>query len=239
MLLVITGCDWHGAAYPSEPDAGSLVVHGMLAEGAPEQEIILEYTRRLDEGYYRGLTPASGAHITVTGKETHAFREDPKHPGVYRASFVPHRGERYTLRIEGPAGESVTSQTEVPGSPQLISPGADTVIRWGEHVTVRWSSVPAAAGYVLIDRPPGEPGLLRALSYPNVLRDTSLIMQPGKLGGTSFHIRVVAVDANYRWYRTGEISDPEERSRTRSTVEGGYGLFGSFSIGNSRLISLQ
>ncbi|MBA4157843.1 MAG: hypothetical protein H0X65_10250 [Gemmatimonadetes bacterium] len=35
ILLGITGCDWHGAAYPSEPDARSLVVHGMLAEGAP------------------------------------------------------------------------------------------------------------------------------------------------------------------------------------------------------------
>lgn len=237
LLLIAAGCEWHGGEYPTDPGGRHLVVHGMLAGGEQHQEILVEYTRGIGEGYYRGLTPATGAQVVVLGEETHRFREDSARPGIYLATFSPVPGRRYALQIRGPAGEAVTSETLVPEPPRLISPGADTTISLGNSVSVRWSWVPGAAGYVLVDRPPGQPSSFTTLLHPTILRDTSVSMQPGAFGGKSFYIRIATVDANYRRYMQGAAPDSEERSR--SAVEGGHGLFGSYALSNPRWIYIR
>lgn len=238
-LLVASGCEWHGGEYPTAPAARLLVVHGMLAGSELQQEIIVEYARGIHEGYFRGLTPARGARVVVAGEETYEFQEDPERPGVYRATFSPVSGERYALQVRGPAGELVTSETLVPHSAQLISPGSDTTISLGGYITVRWSEVPAAAGYVLLDRPPGQPSSGATLLQPGILSETELRIQPGAFGGTTFQIRVAAVDANYRRYMRPSSDGSGEQEYRRDTVEGGHGLFGSYSLSDSRLISVQ
>lgn len=239
LLLLASGCEWHGSEYPTDPEGRSLVVHGMLAGGEPQQEILVEYTRGIGEGYFRGVTPATGAQVVVVGDETHRFGEDPARPGMYRADFSPRPGRRYTLQVRGPAGEVVTSETLVPGPPRLISPAADTAVSPGAFVTLQWSAAPASAAYVLTDRPPGRPSSFTALLYPYVVGDTSVRVQPGTFGRTSFHFRVAAVDANYLRYVRGTTADTAERNRVRSTVEGGYGLFGSYALSNTRVVSVR
>jgi hypothetical protein len=234
LVLLVTGCD--GGGYPTVPGPRALVVHGMLGAGTSEQEILLEYTRYVHEGFFRDLTPVSGARMTVSGTAQHAFREDPLRPGVYRASFVPAAGERYALHIEGPDGERVRGETVVPQAPRLISPGADTTVALGSFVTVLWSSSPAAAAYVITDSPAAQPGNLGALLHPAVLADTSFTTQPGMFGRTAFHFRVTAVDDNYVRYLPSGSDDPR---RIRQTVDGAYGLFGSYASSGARTITVR
>lgn len=234
-FICIAGC---GRDYPTESQASFLVVHGMVAAAESRQEIIVEQAREIGAGYYKGLTPASGVEVTVSGDRVYAFDEDPARPGVYTAMFRPRSGERYSLRITGPAGEVIMGETVIPGAPELISPGADTVIFWGNYVDLSWSSVPTAAGYVIIDAPPEQPASIPAILHPTLVSDTTIQIQPGKFGGTAFHIRVAAVDSNYVRYEQG-VSDSDDRSRVRSTVDGGYGLFGSYGLSDARLIAVQ
>lgn len=233
--MFTAGCE---QGYPTTSQVPSLVVHGMLAADEPRQEILVEYTRSLSEGYFKGLTPASGARVAVVGNEAHPFQEDPARPRVYVAAFAPRPGERVSLQVQGPAGEVVTAETMIPEAPRLVSPEADTTVAWGGYVTPRWSSVPTAGGYVLTDSPPGQPSPIGSLLHPTVLGDTAVQIQPGKFGGTTFHIRVAAVDRNYERYMQ-RTSDSDDRSRIRSTVTGGYGLFGSYAVSNSRLVSVK
>jgi hypothetical protein len=236
LLVGVAAC---GGEYPTTKGERSLVVHGMLAEGDAAQEIILEYTRHLNEGIYRGLTPASGARITVSGSAEHHFTEDPHRLGVYVASFVPAAGEHYLLRIDGPRGERVTGDTRIPGVPHVISPRSDTTLTLGSFVTVQWSASEAAAAYVLVDAAPGEPSSLTALWHPPILGDTSVTLQPGRFGGTALHLRIAAVDSNYAAYhRTGSFA-PEQRSRIRTTVDGAYGLFGAYAISERRTLFVR
>ncbi len=123
------GCENPAAPPPTELAARDLVVHGMLRGGAPEQEILLEFTRPVKDGLYRGLTPASGAEVTVTGPvATHRFAEDADHPGVYRASFLAEGGVSYALRVRGPGGQLLEGETTVPGTVRLTVPSRDTLI---------------------------------------------------------------------------------------------------------------
>lgn len=211
----------------------------MLAAGAASHEIILEYTRGIEEGYYRGLTPASGARVAVNGRRSVEFEEDTLRPGVYRGAFTPEPGERYTLRIEGPAGEVATSETRIPGIPRITVPHQDTTVTPGTDVAVRWSSV-AAAGYTLVRSAPNRQTSVGSLRHVSFVRDTALVMQFGVFGGTAFDLRIVAVDENFIHY-TGDGSQEESRSRNRvrSTVDGAYGLFGSYGMSDVRRISLQ
>lgn len=236
--LFAAGCERYGAEYPTETEVRYLVVHGMLGLGAQDQEIVVEYSRGIGDGYYRGLTPAAGAEVVVVGDGTYRYQEDPAHPGVYRATFSPRPGVRYALGVRGPAGEMVTAETVVPDASRLIAPGADTTIAWGNYVTLRWSSAPGAAGYVVIDRPPGAPGPIGALVHPYILRDTSVTTQPGLFGGTSFYFRIAAVDASYVRYIEGAPGD-SSAGRIRSTVSGGYGLFGSYALSNARAVTVR
>jgi hypothetical protein len=233
-LSMATGCG--DVTYPPQPGTRELVVHGMIAGGQTEQEVVLEYTRFVGEGVYRDLTPASGAEINVTGEGSHDFAEDPQRPGVYRGSFAPTPGTRYVLRIRGPNGETVGGETVVPGAPAWLSPGSDTTVVWGSWVSMVWSSAPHAAAYVLVQAAAGEPSAPLALQHPAVMADTAFMTQPGNRG-VNLHLRIAAVDSNYVRYVAPQ--GPDVTGRVRATVEGAYGLFGSYSIGGSRLVAVQ
>ncbi len=239
VALAVTACGSRDPTYPGARGDPHLIVHGMLAAGAAQQEIILEYTRGIEDGYFRGLTPASGARITVSGGGVFAFEEDSRRPGVYLASFTPRSGERYTLRVHGPAGETATAETVVPGIPQIVAPARDTVVARDNRVPVRWLST-SAAGYVVVQAPPNQPSPLTRLLYPAIGRDTSAVIQFGVLGGTAFQLRVAAVDSNFVHFAGADTEmSAADRSRIRGTVAGAYGLFGSFGLSNPRLVSLQ
>lgn len=235
---VIAGCEWGGARYPTEPATQQLVVHGMLNAEAQEHEIVVEYTRAIGDGYFRGLTPAAGAEVLVSGQETHQFREDPARPGVYHASFSPRPGSRYLLQVRGPAGEVVTGETVVPGAPQFLAPVADTTISQGNYVTFRWTSAPGAAGYVVLDRPPGTPTPALLVLHPTIQADTSGTWPPGLFVGKLFDYRIAAVDSNYVRFIQGG-SDPSRPERFRSTLSGGFGVFGSYAVSEPRTVTLR
>jgi hypothetical protein len=211
----------------------------MLASGEPQQEIILEYARSIRDGYFKGLTPAAGAQVVVVGEEVHEFHEDSTRPGIYHAAFAPQPGLRYTLRIRGPAGEVVTAETLVPEAPNLVSPGADTIIAWGGYVSLRWSSVPSAAAYVFGSYRPEQPSTLGSIISPAISSDLTATVQPGPFAGTSYHYRVAAVDSNYMRYTQRAPVSVEERAPVYGTITGAIGLFGSYALSGTRTISVQ
>ncbi len=234
-FLLLAGCD-HQAAGPSNGSARSLVVHGVLLAGTHEQEILVEYTRGVGEGIYKGITPASGAEVTVTGHAVHRFVEDPKRPGSYRASFTPRPGGLYMLRIRGPGGEAVSSWTRIPGTPQLTAPSRDTVVQRAVDVVFRWTATTDASGYMVVfydtarPRFPFERPVIRA-------EDNAVTVQLGLMGERQMRLAVAAADSNYLRYVQMRFRDPGPKYRFQSTVEGGWGLFGSAALSDSRLIS--
>jgi hypothetical protein len=235
-LAVLVGCE-QLTAYPPGEAEQSLVVHGMLLGGSAGQEIILEYARGIREGVYRGITPASRAEVVVAGKDTHRFTEDPARPGVYRASFVPAPGERYALRIRGPRGESVTGTTDVPAAPRLVEPTADALVNRTRAVMVRWTGAPAAAGYIVFAPDAERPGFLGNPVHQAAPGDTAAAVELGTLGERQVRLWVAAVDANYLRYIRSRSLDAGPKFRIESTVEGGWGLFGSTAYSDARLIS--
>ncbi|MDQ3557325.1 MAG: hypothetical protein M3409_11210 [Gemmatimonadota bacterium] len=93
-----------------------------------------------------------------------------------------------------------------------------------------------------IDRPP----TAYSLGGFGAGQDTSLVLDvviESVLSGFARRMRysVIAMDANYlRYVASSNGSAPGgDRNRVRSTVRGGYGLFGSYSISNSRLLEIQ
>lgn len=228
VIIMITAC-WDGS-YPGQPSSRMLVVHGMLVAGAARQEIVVEYSRGINDGYYLGVTPASGAQVSVTGTAAHAFVEDQTRPGIYVGELAAASGQRYTLHIRGPAGETVEGATVVPTPPVLRLPQTDTTVRLGATLTLGWSAVPQAAAYIIIDRA-GQPAPPGALAHPALLQDTLVAIQPGKFGGTSFVYRVVAADENYAHYIGGR--------NISSGVSGAYGVFGSYALSNARVVRVQ
>lgn len=238
LAIAAMGCA-RDPAYPGARGERHLVVHGMLAAGVAQQEIIVEYTRGVEDGYFRGLTPASGVRVTVTGEEATAFQEDALRPGVYLGSFTPRSGKRYMLRVQGSAGETATAETLIPGIPRIVAPTRDTAVSRDTRVPVRWSS-PPAVGFVVLHSPPNQPSPVGSLRHAPITRDTSTVMQFGVLGGTSFKLQVAAVDRNFVHYIGADTLMPVvDRSRVRSTLVGAYGLFGSFGLGDPRLVVLQ
>lgn len=237
-LLLTPACESYGARYPTDPEENYLVVHGMLQEGTAQQEITVEHTRGIGEGYFRGLTPASGAEVVVTGDVDHRFNEDPERPGIYVAAFFPRAGTTYRLEVRGADGQVLTGRTTVPDRSRFISPATDTTITWASYVTAAWSSVPAAAAYLLVDRAPGSATSWIDLIYPTILTDTALTMQPGKFGGNSFYLRVATVDSSFLAYTRGPAED-SIRSRIPTVISGGYGLFGSYALSDTRVISVK
>jgi hypothetical protein len=213
----------------------------MLLAATDRQEIVVEYTRSVPEGFYRGVTPASGAQVTVTGSEVHRFSEDPQRPGIYRASFLPRSGERYTLRVQGPAGEVVTGVTTVPGAPRLLAPERDTTVALGRELVLRWNRSPHAAAYTWIHFELNRPSFLAGIPK----QDTATTVNTGTLTlsvsqEVKVQLQVAAVDSNYVRYEEGRAGDlPDARYQLRSTVQGGWGLFGSAALSNPRVVTIR
>lgn len=238
ILLLSLACERHGGSYPTDPNSRSLVVHGMIGPGEQRQAIIVEYSRGIVDGYFKGLTPATGAEVEVVGDQVYHFFEDPGNPGVYRAEFTPRPGQRYKLQVRVPTGEVLTAETLVPDTPRPVSPSVDTTISWGDYVTLRWSSAAGAASYVLGSYDPGSPSSINALLHPSLWKDTTATVQPW-IGGTMFHYRVAAVDSNYLRYLKSTPVEDEEHHPTYSSVNGGYGLFGSYALSSTWSISVR
>ncbi len=233
LLTVLTGCE--GTTYPTENPEKMLVVHGLLLAGTDQQEIVLEYTRSIPEGYYRGVTPASGAQVTVTNGGVHRFSEHPDRPGIYRASFTPRPGERYTLWVQGPAGETVTGTTTVPAAPRLIAPSRDTIIARGREVTLRWTRAPHAAAYIWIQFDPNNPTFFSGIPQS----DTAIVLGPEWFDTDTTQVQAAAVDSNYASYERGRAGElPGARYQFQSTVQGGWGLFGAVALSEFRSIIL-
>jgi hypothetical protein len=233
--ISLVSCDWHGAKYPTEPDVRTLVVHGVLVSGSESQEIIVEWTRSLGEGLYRGLTPLSGARVTVAAStEVHVFREDAATPGVYRGRLVPHPGERYRLRVEAVEGETATGEAVVPGTPRLLVPAADTSARPGDEFAIHWSRVPAA-GYVIVrsSRPAASPSPFQEFLYASVVRDTTARTGLGVLENQPRTLAVAAVDSSFALYLDRERGGP-----LHTNLQGAYGLFGAVAFSNSRRVTV-
>lgn len=237
LLAALAALACRGGEYPTAVGTPALVVHAMLAAGEPRQELLLEYTRDVADGFYRGLTPASGAQVSVEGDASYTYTEDPARPGVYRAAFTPRPGVRYGLRIRGPAGEAATAETLVPGATRLVAPSADTALARGGGVTFRWTRDPSAAAYVLGNFQPGAPSSIGGVVAPKISTDTSESFQP--LFTATY--RVATVDANYLRYMGTSSSDSTGGGRGRfgSTVTGAYGLFGSYGLSNPRTVTVR
>ncbi len=181
----------------------------------------------------------------------HAFMEDAAEPGLYRARFTPRQGETYRLRIEGPAGEVVTAETVVPGTPRIIVPAADTTVDidatefLGDSVRFDWTSA-AGAGYILVLRLPSrdEPAnLFSPLYYQRsyVWQDTTLYSIFGSIVAfpDGARVNIAAVDSNYAQFVSQYPIETVPESRVRSPLRGAYGMFGSVAFSNTRTISVK
>lgn len=219
------------------------MVHGLLGEGVPQQELLVERARAVGEGFYRGLTPVSGASVIVRGAEgSFAFVEQA--PGIYRASLTPRGGQVYSLEVHGPAGQVVTGETRVPEAVRVTVPARDTSVthRNSVYIPFHWTRAPSAFGYLLLSRNPERPTGIDDLPLGGALRDTTAVTDPvlaGLLAGSARRLQyvVVAVDVNYHRYRAWNREDGV-RSSFNSTVQGGYGLFGSYSVSAPRILTL-
>jgi hypothetical protein len=235
-LITQTACERHGSAYPLEPAPPQLVIHGVLVAGDPVQEVVVEYTRSLADGYYRGITPASGSRVSVEseGGALYAFTEDASRPGVYTAPFTPLSGARYTLRVVGPAGEVAWGTTRVPERPRLVAPATDTLVQRGQQFRMVWTAAAHAAAYAVVHLDP-ESLQTRA---SRIESDTSYITSVGYFGGVfgggGHVIGVTAIDPNVVDHMSRSGSD--RPAAVGSTIMGGWGVFGSASSSERRLV---
>jgi hypothetical protein len=250
---LLAACSFHDA---TAPQPQMLVIHGMLLTGVPEQEILVEYTRPVQDGVYAGLTPASGAEVVVAGPDgRHVFAEDPERPGVYRARFTPQGGDRYRLDVRSATGQTVTSESRAPELIRITSPSQDTIVaritRADRSIhapfSLHWTHAPAASGYVILSHPPGRAPTLSDVPYTGAgaFQDTTLVADVVMDGiysaAREISYRVAAVDANYRRYMMDANAPGNDGPRdwVRSTIQGGYGLFGSAAISDSVLVGTR
>jgi hypothetical protein len=210
----------------------------MLLTSTDQQEIIVEHTRSIEDGFFRGITPVSGAQVVVEGAGTHEYREDPARPGIYRASFVPRSGQRYTLTVRDVGGAVAASTTVVPGVPTLLSPSADTAVGRYDDVVVRWNAAPQAAGYVWIATEPNDSSFVTGI----IVADTTDTVQLGLFAynfGDEMRLSIASVDSHYVEYNPGGLL-PGDRYQLRTTIDGGWGLFGSAAFsGPPRNVTLK
>jgi hypothetical protein len=213
----------------------------MLVAGGEQQEILVEYTRSIEDGYYKGLTPATGSRVRVVGvRGTFDFQESAARPGVYHTTLRPEPGERYTLRIDGPAGEVVTGMTTIPGTPRLLLPRADTAVVPGEYFRLHWSRVPAA-GYVVSyqDLNQDGPSARNAVLYSVMVSDTTTSGALPVTISVGRRLNIAAVDSSYASYvRAGADGNSRPQSPLRAVVEGGYGVFGSVAYSNTLRVTV-
>jgi hypothetical protein len=235
-LILLAGCS--EVTYPVLDEPRALVIHGMLLTNTDRQEIVVEYTRPIQDGFFRGITPASGARVVVEGAGTHVYQEDLTRPGIYRASYVPRPGQRYTLRIEDTDGAVATSVTTVPAVPTLFSPSADTAVGRYDDVVLRWNAAPGAPGYVWIATEPGDSSFISG----SAVEDTTVTLQLGLFAynfGDELRLSIASVDSHYLEYNPGGLL-PGDRYQLRTTIDGGWGLFGSAAFsGPPRNVTLK
>lgn len=252
-VATLAVCSAYGDPYPADAEVHELVVHGLLIADRAEQEIVVEYVRPISDGMYRGLSPASGAAITVEAHDgtMHRFEEVVDSPGVYRAMFTPRAGERWTLRVVDGAGEVVTGATVIPEPTILHSPEADTVIVLpegafgGTRIALRWSPADGA-GYVIAYRwldsdQPSNVLTDLLYAYTTVLNGLEASAPIGSWMDYTAGARVgvATVDSMYARYVSAFPRETVPRSRARSTLEGGYGLFGSVAFSEFRRVEVQ
>jgi hypothetical protein len=223
----------------------------MLGAGSAEQTVLVEEARRLSDGFFFGVTPASGAVVTVSGPAEHRFVEDPGQPGTYRGTFTPQAGARYSLQVQGARGQEIAGEATVPEPFGFRTPSRDTATAPEDSAVLRWSRSPSAAGYILLWRRVDRSGASSAneilqSATPWVNPDTTVavnVRNAGVLHGLVDTLRftVAAVDENFRNYVLTEdqVAPDGSRSRFRTTVRGGYGLFGAYAISDSRVIGVR
>jgi len=241
-----------GAETPTEQAVPEPVVHAMLGAGATSHTVVVEDARSVEDGFFRGVTPASGARVVVrTGADAYEFQEDASAPGYYHASFPVEAGRRYSLEVTSRGGRVVTGETLVPAPPRMVRPAADTTVAQGEMARLEWQGSRPSAGYVLVWRRADRDGPSTAQEVasrraPTVLQDTTVqvdVLSMGVFYGFATELRffVTAVDENFREYvRPDGEPDPDgARRQIRSTVRGGYGLFGSYAISDGRVVGVR
>lgn len=246
-LAMASGCT---DAYPTSVDPGLLVVSGLLVVGAPEQTILIERTRSIDEGFLRATTgvPDAGVAVTAPDGSVHRFDPVPDSVGWYRATFQVDPGSEYRLRVVGPDGRTATGRTRTPQAPVLLEPVADTVMVFthsiiGADVPMLWRSS-ACAGYVitygnLAGRSPEENMVLLFYNNETVVTDTAgeAFLGMGQYPNGAV-LSIAAVDSAYRHYAGPEPRETVPRSAARSTIDGGLGVFGSVAFSEARSVAV-
>lgn len=232
--LVLTACG--NADYPTAPSERVLVAHGMLSVQSARQEVLVEYGRSIEEGVYYGVTPARDVSVTVRGSTEHVLTQDSQRPGWYVGNFMPTPGVVYRLDVRAPDGQHLTDATLVPGPTRLILPRRDTTIVWTDSVPIRWTRASHALAYVAFAQRPGTGGV-PTVAFANAATPDTSGTFASLLATGPFSLAVAAVDANYiEYYRLG--ADGLDRNHFSSTVEGGYGFFGSYALSESRIITV-
>lgn len=225
--------------YPSAPADLELVVHGMLVADTAPQEILVERTRPVRDGLFRGLNPLPGTRVSLAGPGGEiAFMEDPAQAGLFRASFIPRAGDRFTLLVEGPGGERVTAETLVPERARLLAPTRDTAVVALEEYRASWTGT--GPGYVISQGAlDGGPSSRGRVLFRYTHRDTTALLALD-YGESGHLLRIAAVDANYvRYTQDGRYGDLRPQTPLRSEVQGGYGVFASVAFSEARRISLR
>jgi hypothetical protein len=239
LLPLFSGCDWFGPTYPETDHTPELVVHGLLLAGIEEQTILVEHTRSTTDGFYRDLTAAQGAEVLlISGSETHRGQEDPEEPGRYTIQTAPVAGERYRLEVRDADGCFARGETVIPGAPKLLTPSRDTVVRWGDPFDLVWTSAKGAA-YVVVRAAPAEGvgSLLISMWVPTITLDTTFRTPVAFNEGSGRRFAVASVDENFVVYRSPREDLPV--SPQLSTLEGGYGFFGSAALSEFRSVMVE
>lgn len=141
-------------------------------------------------------------------------------------SFLARSGETYHLEVQAPGYPTLTGSTAVPTKPQMVS---GSLARTDDHVEFELSADPSAYEYKLylifaddvlekVIKPAGQD------AYP-VSWDIS------KHSGTPLFLMLCALDENLTRYGNAPFSFmPNTYHPDVSTVDGGYGCFGSLSV---------
>ncbi len=105
-----------------------LVVDGLLTDELHQQEIILAYTRPVDQD---SLLPAVGAQVIVESDRGEVFNYLESDAGVYRSenAFTGVSGVTYTLHITTAESQTYVSR---PGLLQVAPPVDDITARYAE-----------------------------------------------------------------------------------------------------------
>ncbi|MDQ3606638.1 MAG: hypothetical protein M3418_10710, partial [Gemmatimonadota bacterium] len=137
--------------------------------------------------------------------------------------------------IRGPEGETVVAETQVPGIPRLVAPSRDTTVARNREIRLVWTHSAGAAGYIYIAPNPNTPSFFSGVINKDTMATVALATS--YTGGGQVHLRIAAVDSNYVRYKARQ--ELLDRGSFVSTVQGGWGLFGSVAYSDPRVIRLE